>query len=120
MIQVTKMGRLITQNTEHIQATDVSAEQYLCDQIRKATGLLEDRQAIPSETERPPRQQVQDNETEAMVGQSRHVRKEEMEAVHLPMWKDVGSHDGYYIILPHQTQQHDAFSSRYSQKEPRV
>ena len=37
---VTKTGRIITHNIKHICATPISVEQYLHDQIRKATGQL--------------------------------------------------------------------------------
>ena len=35
-IQVTKTGRLITQNSKHICSTSITAEEYLCDQIKKS------------------------------------------------------------------------------------
>ena len=42
IVRVTQTGRLITQNTRHLQSSLITTEQYLCEQIKKGTGQLED------------------------------------------------------------------------------
>ena len=42
IIEVTKMGRLITCKLRHIYSTAITMEWYLQEQIKKGTGCLED------------------------------------------------------------------------------
>ena len=57
IIWVTETGRLITWNMTYICSTPVTMEQYLCEQIKKAAGQMEDifMQAATLEHSRMPR-----------------------------------------------------------------
>ena len=67
----------MAQNTKHGHSTDTSVDQYLHDQIRKAVGQLEDRQALPTEPKGPSRQQVQDHGSGPCRKRSIHLEKKE-------------------------------------------
>ena len=75
-IWVTK--RLITHNTKQKQVTGMTAEQYLCEQIRKAVGQLEDKHALPTEVNGCPSKQAQDQVLGAMQKKI-HMLKEKGE-----------------------------------------
>ena len=72
---VTKTGRIITHNTKYIHGTPISAEEYLYEQIRKATGQLESVQVLPTESDGPFRKQVQDHSVGVTKMESKHLWK---------------------------------------------
>ena len=58
-------SRLITWNMKHIYSTPITLEQYLCEQVKKAAGQLEDifMQVVPLEPNRIPKPHTTDNKT---------------------------------------------------------
>ena len=72
---VIRTGKIITDSIMHIHATPISVKQYLCEQIRKTTGQLEDVQAVPTEGGELSEQQVQDHRTGVHKAESKHLKK---------------------------------------------
>ena len=88
------------QNIKHIQATDIPAEHYLHDQIRKTAGWLDGSQVIPSEGEGPPSQWVWGHWTEAIWGRVQIHEGGGNGDRNTLMWQDVRLYDGYQKVIP--------------------
>ena len=87
IVWVMKTGRLSTHNTKHIHNTTIPLEQYLCEQIKKAAGRLEDIfiQMIPAEPVRPLTLHTPSSRVEATQSKGSVIReKEEMNSTPPP------------------------------------
>ena len=65
-------GRLITWNYKHIHTTSITSEEYLCKQIKKSSGRLEDifLWAVPKEMHYSHQQDIVNTTKETLMGQS--------------------------------------------------
>ena len=101
-ISVTKTGRVITHNTKYMHATPISVEEYLQEQISKATGQLEGMQAAPTKVDELPRQQMQDHRMGVMQGWIQALEeKGKIRAAHSLYYQIWGPMISVQRIIPH-------------------